>query len=373
MLYIFNSGISQLYATNVLNTLFLPKKHINRYRYRISQNVTPELATKLQKRSWRKPVVIIFIDRYNPGKYIFHPLRLALLKFAEPQGDQLHIVAQMSDYVFPKDLGAFNKKLTEMLSAKGLPKLTNGDPKFSQDGQYVIEADSIFKEKEEYIIGDAAWTETFERIKDTDVLTSSKNDYFCFLKSTLNRNGWWKREVKPSYRNGHSVFKMLRNKDYDLLLTYKYPILRTDPRATAKLTVKSDEGILWRGNSEVSIDSHTNTVPVSFRVGKSLDSSSSKMTFSIAPAASVAPPPILHCTDAVFVYDISDTKFFWLQLIIALLASAACGTVIGADLSKFTDPSIYTIISSNWPKFGAALLQAILFLWLFRLIGKKVL
>jgi hypothetical protein len=281
MLYIFNSGRRELYKTNVLNTLALPSNHTNRYRYRIRQNLTEELAEKLQKIFlWKPQVAIIFIDRYATGGYVFHPIRLAKFKSAEIQSDQLHITVKLTDYIYPKNIQEFNTKFIRLLADKNLPELTNGDTNTAKDGLYVIEAPNIFKDKNSYLFGEPAWTEEIDKLKDTIALKSSDGDYFCFLKYKLQSTGWFKRDLTPDFYKGHSAFTVLRNNDYNLSITYKFPIQNIIAGATAKLRLESDELVKWTGVTEVSIDSFSNHVPTSFHIKRYTDDNDSKITFS---------------------------------------------------------------------------------------------
>jgi hypothetical protein len=63
---------------------------------------------------------------------------------------------------------------------------------------------------------------------------------------------------------------------------------------------------------------------------------------------------------------------FWAQLVVALLLLSAVGIATTIDWTNIQPLTAGNILGILWPRVVAGLLQALIVLWLFRLIGQKI-
>jgi len=370
VLYLFNSGFRPLYVRNVLNTLFLPEGCTNEYRYRYvgePRHVPPAVYSKLPELRSGMECVLCFIDRFGATGYNYHPLRLgAYLSNREANG-YLYFRIQLGTLLYPRDLAAFKHHLLEVLDPLGLPKLTANDPENASDGSYAILAESIFRQADEYLKDDAAWTAAVEDLSKTRALSTNSEQSPIFIRIDVHQPSTDSKRIAPVLRDGASIYQLEKDKSHELSLTYRFPRQRTDQGARARVEIKLGDNL--RGQTSFSIDSHANSVLAPFSSKRYMEDSSGSITLS--PVDESGQPSLL-ISDSSLRYEIRESTAFWLQMAGALLMFSLAGAFIGVDFSKLCPFSVQAFFSAAWPKLIAGLIQTAALFWVFRLIGKKV-
>jgi hypothetical protein len=373
MIYLFNSAYRALYRTNVLNTLFLPEGYTNEYRYKVQgtpTHIAPESYSSLKNAKQGESSVIIYIDRFGTSGYVFHPLRLAKFVISRELNEYLHFRVQLDNFIYPRDILAFNNQIRISLATAGLPKLIDNDPENSNDGYYAILAGSIFDHADDFYFGERAWVNSIESLSETRAFTSTMNDQVIFIRADLKAQSA-QEVIEPQLRKDSAFFRLLKGTNYEVVLTYRYSLQRVNQSAKAKVDIELDDNLRSLGSKFINIDSHANSVVFPFATKKHLEDNESGMGFTFTvpgnDEAKILGP------DRSLQFQIKESKAFWVQVIAALLLFSMLGSLIGVDFSKIEPMTIIGILSAVWPKLIMGIVQTLILYWLFRLIGKKVL
>jgi hypothetical protein len=372
MLYLFNSGFRPLYTRNVLNSLFLPEGCTNEYRYKYvgePRYVPPAVYAKLPELSRGTDCVVTFIDRFAATGYSYHPLRRGKYLSYREAGGSVYFRIQLETFLYPRDFVAFGQHLRQALVPMGLPQLTGGDPENTNDGAYAILADSIFGQVSECLWGDEAWAAAVENLSDMRAFATNAEQSPVFIKVDVFPQSRSPKRISPIIRDDASVYKLKRNKRYELSVTYRFPRQRLDQGAKARAEINLGDNIRLLGNTSIDIDSYTNSLLKPFISARETEDTSGSI--SLAALDGPSQPKLLMPDSSVF-YNIGDSAAFWLQIVVAGLLFSVAGAFIGLDFSKIAPFSPQAVLTVGWPKLTAGVIQALALFWVFRVVGKKV-
>ncbi len=372
MLYLFNSGYRRLYATNVLNTLFLPEGYVNDYRYRSEgQNVYIEPKTRAKLKSLIDHLaVIIYVDRFASGGYGYIPLRLGTVLATYEDSGMVFISLKLGKFLSVKDFSIFKDNLIKVASE--LPKLTDSNPKATNDGFYAIHSENIVF-GENFIFGETAWGRTVDALHVTKDFEATETSNTIFIRSDIYKGSTLEGEVvSPILQNKVSRIPLNRGSLYELRLSYRYPNQLRDPAALCQVEVKSGENCIIATETTIPIDTHTNTIRIPFASKKYCEDNDCTITFSYT--ANDVKVTNLSVPSVGLSLRINEPASYWLQVIVALIIFAFSGVFLGIDYAKI-DPLTFDAIWDNvtFPKILAGFAQAGSLFWFFRLGGKKVL
>jgi hypothetical protein len=372
MLYLFNSGYRPLYTANVLNTLCFPKGYTNEYRYKHTgpaRQVSPTLYSDLARLRSGEECVVIFIDRFGENGYVYHPLRFAKYLNYRDVNEYVHFTVQLDTLLYPRDLNAFNRSLIQTMAPLGLPVLTNGNPLETHDGNYVIQSASIFGNRDEYQIDGPAWNSAVENVSRARALSTNDEQSPVFLRVDIGESDK-KTPVTPAIQDEVAVYRLTKNTNYDLVLTYRFPRQRIEQTSTGRLELKLGESLKSLSDTPISIDSHANSLTIPFMTKRYIEDTSGSM--SISPVTEPGRPELLLAR-ASFQYRLGESSSFWSQIVVALLLFSIVGTLIGTDLSHLQPLTIKGLMEATRPKLLLGIAQTGILFWLFRLIGQKIL
>jgi hypothetical protein len=373
VLYLFNSAFRPLYVKNVLNTLFLPEGHTNEYRYRYRgepRYITAATYGKLASLEAGTECLVCFIDRFGAGGYDYHPLRLGKYLSRREANDYLYFRIQLGAFLYPRNQAAFKQQLLQALGPLELPTLTNNNPENTGDGAYAILADSIFGQSDEYMTGDAAWTEAVENLSKTRALATNADQSPLFFRVDVHQRSTHNKLIRPIIQNEASMYEFEKDKNYELSLTYRFPRQRIEPAARAQAAISWGQSLRPPGTTSINVDSHANSLLLSFGSRRYVEENLGAI--SISPVNESGQPGLLM-SDYVIQYRIRESTGFWFQTIGALLAFSLAGAFIGVDFSKLSPFSASALFTAAWPKLIAGVIQTGALYWVFRLFGKKLL
>jgi hypothetical protein len=376
MLYLFNSAYRVLYLRNVMNTLFIPVGGTNQYRYRFRGSSGDSDYININKLSYDElvtyargsTVCIIFVDRFSPGGYTYHPLRLALFIKTSENNDYLHFHVQLDKFIYPRDSVTFNQDFRDHLHKFGVPKLTNNDPKSSNDGYYAVIADSLFSHTDDFFSSKDSWTHSVRALESCSAFTADSKKEFVFVRCTLH-DADKGSIVEPYLLNNTAIYHLTKATKYKLDLPYRYPAQVTETSATATLECKLGDNLKALPDQEINIDSCNNNPPYYFTTKRYIEDNADAISFKFATNREGVE---VIGTDAKLEVRISESRWFWLQIAIAVLLFSILSVVIGADLSSIQTKTLDGLFGALWPKWIASLFQAIVLFWLFKLVGKKL-
>lgn len=369
MLYLFNSGYRPLYVTNVLNTLALPSGYNNEYRYKHSgesRQISPAFYSALPALRSGLDCVIVFIDRFGPQGYVYHPLRFGKFVSYRDVNDYIHFRVKLGNFVYPRNVQDFTRDLSQALQSQGIPRLTDNDPKNTRDGNYAIDADTIVGSVDSYQTGEDAWNSAVEQLSTVPSLATSDTQSPIFLRlDVYDRTA--RENVVPESRDLATLLPLKKNFPYDLVVTYRYRRQRTDQTAKERIEVAFGDGL--KGQTSLTVDTHANSVPMSFSTKRYVEEARGYISFT---AVRENGKPEVLITDRPLEYELAEAKGFWGQVIIALLLFSILSALIGIDLTKVQPLTMMALIHVAWPKILLGLFQTFVLFWLFRLIGKKL-
>jgi hypothetical protein len=372
MIYLFNSAYRALYTRNVLNTLFIPKGGTNEYRYRARGAITHIAADSYSdfvNAASNEPVAVTFIDRFGDTGYVYHPLRIGRLVKCREEQDRLFFRISLEDFVYPRDIGRFNRAITQSLGPRGLPCLRGNDPFKADDGYYAIKAGSLFTTVNDFHWGDDAWknavenlriTRAFSEVSHPDVARQEEDiapREFIFVKCDICSQSTQRELVVPKLRKDMAVFDLLRGERYEFLLSYRYPPQLTNTSCAAKVETEFGENLRALGSISINIDSYSNSVPLPFATKRHLEDNEDGVSFKFT---SSRPKSELVGPDARLLFRFKESKSFWVKLVLLVLSFSTLSVLIGTDI----------IIGI---KILAGIFQGIVIVLLFRLMGKKFL
>ncbi len=360
MIYLFNSAGRALYRANILRTLFLPTGSINEYRYRIRgdySNVSSSFISQLKQLRPGEKTTIIFADRFAEGNYSYHPIRFGEYLSSREEDPQLFISVKLTDFVYPRDINKFNTLTRKPLLDIGTPALKDNNPANFDDGYYCVYENDIFFDKTEYFSADVAWSNIIGELSKTNTFKSTTTDAIVFMRLKIkDANG---HIITPSLKGDAAVFNIPRNEKYQLEFTYRYPIQAVDQARTTTATIKIDDSSLRLiDDGIISIDSENNSVQKSITTRKYPEETSGSLALTY--------PKETSGSSANINFNITEKKFFWLQVLFWILIYSSTSVFLGLDWKNVGSNNIIVC------KITIAFFQAIALLVLIRLIGYRI-
>lgn len=373
MIYLLNSAYRSLHRTNILNTFFLPTGHTNEYRYRAHGreiHVDPTAKSKLEKIESGEDSLVIYIDRYNPGSYYYYPLRFAKYLLWREEGNHYYFRVQLEDFIFPRDLSEFNDRIVQALRQHGLPMLKEGDPDNTDDGYYVIIAEDFCDRAQDFFIGNNAWDKAVDSLSQTKRFSSTIENQMLFLRAALKKRPHSQKELRPTKKIYPSSYQITKTNQYELTLSYKYPIQNTDQELSCNLKITTD-GNLKLLPSQVKIDGLYNSIPITITSKKYLEEKHAEVKIEVSPLDHKNIK--VFATDKSIGFTIQKGKAFWIQIIFALILFSILGSLIGVDFSKIQPMTIKAILLAARFKLFLGIFQTFVLFWIFLLIGRRIL
>jgi hypothetical protein len=371
MLYLFNSAIRPLYTRNVLNTLFLPVGCTNEYRYRYTGqpcHVPPALFATLPQLKKGLECAIVFIDRFNNGGYVYHPIRLGKYESYRVENERVFFKVRLGDFIYPRDVQASSRALFDALGPSGIPRLQGADPANMDDGYYAISNDTVFGVAQNFHSGGFAWDGAVEELSTKQAFQTTADETPLFLKFDLRKRGK-KDSLTPKSKTG-GVFELDKDAHYDAVFTYRFPRQRTNVNARAQFRVVHGENLRLLGSEVVNIEGVENSIELPIVSKKYADDAAG--TISVQPLRETGQPALITPEKAVE-YHLSPSFFLKSQMVFAVLALAVASTLLGLDWGKIAPATPIAIAQALWPKVLLGFLNTGLLFWLFWLVGKKVL
>jgi hypothetical protein len=387
MVYLFNSAFRPLYIRNVLNTLYLPKGCSNEYRYRCvpkkgdnsTINIDPQLKEQLLKLKYGTPICILFIDRFSPEQYIYHPLRLGKFEQIREENEYIYFNVILEKFIYPRDNMRFNELIRRELQPKGLPVLRNRDPFITSDGYYAIDSSNIFENKSDYFDDITAWPNIVEGIRscrsfgpnivrepNSTEIDGNQYEYIFARSQILDNSG---KPIKPNIKSGKSVFLVNRGRKYTFSYSFRYPAQLINLANQAKVEINSGENIKMVGGKEINIDTYSNNPLINFATKQYVEDSDDSI--SLKYTTQKANTKIIGSESPICI-QLVESRFFWVQLIIALILFSLFGVIISIDFSTITQLNFPNVVNAVWPKLVLSFAQALVVYWILKLVGQKV-
>jgi len=383
MLYLFNSGYRPKYVKNVLDTLFIPHGGTNeyRYRYKVSQgctdvvNINPESLEKFCELPKKTEAAVIFIDRFASGGYQYHPLRMASSVLQRKSTDYLFFRMQLNDFVYPRDIIAFNKNFELLMHPKGVAKLTDNEPKGRHDGWYAMFEDDLFAQTADFMFGTSAWTScvnqlhqcfSFSSKEEVNASGVEKENHYVFMRCDLRRNS--KKTVTPSLIDNQAKFDLIKGGRYELELSYLYPKQLNDTDSKAILTVDLGDNLNQLGADDIDIDSFINSVPYHFSTKRNLEDYFDAICFNFKSAEEGVE---IHGPGWQIPVRFRSSGWFWISIVLILILYGVLSVVIDADFSNIDPLTLCSALDALWINGIASVVQAFVLLWVFYLVGKR--
>lgn len=364
MLYLFNSASRANYLENISNTLFYSNGWINDYRYRFSGNTIHVDVSKIPELEEQvgKDVLIIFVDRFSTGEYCYLPIRKGKLRACYKDGDRIFFNVEVCDFIWPKDLKVFNGALAKAVPT--LPKLTDNNPEATNDGQYAVIGDDIIPRRGDYVHGQEAWQAITTALEETRAFSRKADSEAIFARINAPIKP---RSHKKSNNAYSSFYKVVKGRSYQFTIFYRYPGQHGNEAVTMKI-IKQD-ALKFITAESFSLNNNSNKHDIEFNVKRSTEELSDKFELEFTKSNTgitlITPHPSLALR-------ISTGSRFWLQTCFAGILFILSNIIATFDFSKLTQPSIGEALALlNYWKVGAAILNAIALLWIFRLWGGK--
>lgn len=385
MLYLFNSAFRPKYSSNVLNTFFLEAGCVNEYRYS-QQNVDPQIKNA-KKYLAEKHAVMIFIDRFHPAGFYFHPIRYLTYLEHESRGDQIYLRGKLGPFIYPSDLEEFQKSLLSAFGDKGLPRLPDSGPDSPADGYFALIGPNIladFQCKHD----DRAWVMSAENVAKTKVFAGRSA---VFLRESIRTDGKKQKAVNPRISGNTWYYPLRRGKRYTFQLYYRFPLQDSNHQAKARFSIQTPDSVSALGSTDITVNSRNSTEYLRFSVKRFPEERQG--TFSINAEASgledgTPTEPALLPESAINV-RVTESILFWPLALLLLLMYSVLGLGTGTDFDKLLTPleaakhlsslqgvekTVLAFCQDYWLplKAAAAFCQAIVLLLLFRMLGKKI-
>ena len=354
-----------------MNTLYLPTGCVNEYRYRHTgegANVSAAFMSKLAKIATNTDCALIFVDRYSPGAYTYHPLRFGKFVGYRTEAGYIYVKVALDRYTYPRNLTAFQKSLVGHLDSQGLVRLTDNTPENTRDGHYVIESDTIFGQTEDFYQDNEAWKVAVDHLAETRALSTNEDQVSVFLKAQL-RDRKKQSFLKPDSSGNSHILGLVKDRAYELVLTYRFPKQQTDRTAQLRFDATIGDVLRAQGNTAVNVDSLSNSVVVPFTTKRYAEDNSGSIVLKSLEANS---KPEIISPDASVEYVLEEGKSFWFQIFSFVLVYVLAGACLALDFSKLRPFMWATVGSALWPRLLFGVAQAASLFFLFRTVGKKV-
>jgi hypothetical protein len=184
VLYLFNSARRPLYKQNLYRILALPVGSVTQFRYTIEHHVPSEL---LNSSLQGKESLIVFVDRFSDDSYTYYPIRKGKILKSYSKADRLILECRLGEYRCVHNQEDFTNVLKK--SARGVPELTDGDPKNTRDGYYVQLGENVI---DKLIVGEDCWLLSVKGISRTKALSEK---HTAFMKISLTTKAGNKSEI----------------------------------------------------------------------------------------------------------------------------------------------------------------------------------
>jgi len=364
MIYLFNSGFSEFYRVNTLNTLYLPSGWTNSYRYNLRNLDYSDLESFGNGKLIGEKVLISFIDRFNKNgkgenEYKYYPLRIGELLSINNSEGQYFFNVKILDYVFPRNLDGFQEKFKHTL--KSFPKFVE-NPENIDDGVYVVNAPDVLTVKDEYKFGSGVWRETVENLKEVYAFKNNKDHLPIFLKGELYDDK--EQVVAPEIKNGFPYYSIIRNQKYYFQINYVFPSHSVNPHI--ELEFNKGDNLIYIGEIDVGINNYSDIIKYSFSTKTIIEQKDSQFVFKGVSPQGTHPFIISRRPHQ---YSVIESKKFNFEIIFIFLLFPVLGFFASTDLDKLFLLKWYLVVG----KFIAVLLQAF-FLWrIYKLFGRRIL
>jgi hypothetical protein len=368
MIYLFNSGFRPHYQSNALNTLFLPKGSINCYRYHESGDnvhVTKEFISQLSHLSKDESLAIIFVDRFSPGEYTYHPVRLGSFQRFELKDERVYIFVKLTDYVYPKNITSFNAHARKALLELGGPRLVGNDPECTADGNYALLGQDIFQPESDYIIGKDAWPKIVRSLETTQAFKSTRDKPVVFMKVEIqDQNG---HTIYPKIRNGESSFDIVHNKHYKFCVNYQFPIQNKDTSHVETGAISLDDPpFRLISDNQLKLDTTSTFKEFNFTTKRYPEDTSGILSIQFTNNNVISP-------DKAVELNLVEQKSLWLITFFLLFFFSLFGWITtSVDFANFDWCNVYTSLMAEWPKLVFLAFQSVILFVLLKIFGKKI-
>jgi len=359
MLYLFNSAYRAGFTTNVLNTLYLPKGCVNKYRYTVGRNVDSSICDRVKLGD---ELIIVFIDRYGEEGYRFHPLREGELHRCYPEGDHIFFEVKLLDYVYPKNLEDFQDQIKRSLDSLDLPRLTRGDRQATDDGTYAIPGAAPLRELGGMISSDSAWTSCVDQLHRAKAFIPDAHNEYLFLRATIQTGVNQGHTLDVEIYKGIPRFSLTAEGSYCLRLFYKYPPQQTDSMRVSKVSIEDENNVIVpRVARAYTVDKLADEITFTFSV-----TSWPRQLAGQILANTQQPDGLVktHGPDVGIPYRVKQNIWRGVMTLLAILLMGVSGAALGLD-----------ILTGGWHvfvKIAAAALQASAIYYLYWRLGHKV-
>jgi hypothetical protein len=383
MLYLFNSAFRPTYETNVLNTFFLDTGSVIEYRFR-QRNVDPTITDV--KTLSKKETLLVFIDRFHQQGFSFHPMRKATYLEHEILGDQVYFRVKVGDFAYPKVLESFQNSFVSTFKDRGLPSLPSSGPDSEAAGWFALIGEDISKNLD-LLIGEPAWLPAVNGIARTRVFSGKS---VLFLRGSIRLHGGKRKAVTPKVSGNRSYYALLPRQRYTLQLYYSFPLQDTNHDAAMVLRIQTPNLVAPLAATDVTIGARNSTEYMDFVIKDFPEQKDGAISLIAAPGINgqATDKPALVPSSAINI-RVSEPAYYWPVVILGLLLYSLLGVCAGTDFDKLLAPlqtakhlnyiqeaerDLLTFAQNNWLvlKGLATFFQALVLLWLFRMLGKKI-
>jgi len=263
MLYLFNSGYSELYRRNLLNLLFLPRGSRLTLRYR-RKNLPDGVWNGGDLPAKGGQCLISFVDRHAAGGYEYAPLRQARFLASRKEGEQLLVDVLLDEYVFPDDVTSLQPVFKAALAGHKAPaKNEVGDE--TQDEHYVISASESPEVLNALKVGDAEWVRAAEYLSAREVFAGDAKDP-VFVRAELLADG--DKAVAPRGIRRKDAGQYRLSADYSYMLRLSYRHFHHEERGSNVVDVNARGGILWGDEPFMAVEAAATTVTLHFSTSR---------------------------------------------------------------------------------------------------------
>ena len=378
MIYLFNSAYRITYLKNVLNILSLPDNYINfvRYRFKDRIQIHDSVLDNIDMLKGQT-IVFIFVDRFSESivndkpekKYKFYPIRFGEYTTSAEENDQLQIYFKVKKFISVNDIDDFNDNLIKKLQDYNLLKLTNNDPKETNDGNYAIYIPNDNGTElglNEAVNQDDAWDKITNQLKNTKVFHSSKEVFdedeiifplFTKFRIKKIQDG---REILANVNysdNKDSNIELISKENYRLYLTYFNPFSRK-----TEINLVTDS-IINHDFSKLKIESEKDTIYTPLRIETDGDVLNSKFAFFSENSYIFD-----KVVNLLIKSSMRNTIFFFTALFLYILVTA----LLGLDTKDFKPDEFIYNLTNPLIRIFLGILSGLSIYTMFKLKGKNI-
>ncbi|MDB5143414.1 MAG: hypothetical protein JWQ66_2127 [Mucilaginibacter sp.] len=369
MVYLFNSGFRSGYQINLLNTLSYPTGWVNNYRYTCTTaEAYVDLGlVDLYIHMLDEPVLIVAVDRFAAGGYVYHPIRKGVLKGCFTDGNRIIFTVVLGEYIYPINNAGFNQSLIRAFPDR--PQLTGNDPSSGNDGHYAVSGTDLVGDGKNFIKNVPAWEEITEALALTHVYTARPDDETVFTRISLNILPTLVKTETDNSVSYSTVYKLIKGKDYTVSFSYKYPAQQGN--ATIEVNLAGRDSLRFNAGDAILLNTRSDNKTIEFAPKKFTDEKKETLRFNLTRPTTVTPFNF-NSPHIALELEMSEGIDFWLQVAATTLLWVISSLLVGIDYSKVKDSSWQSIVQSltAW-KIIASFANAAILIWIFRLWGGK--